>query len=58
MASVKKAWIRKYGEKEGLKRWEKQKKKYGRTKKQLIESYGVEKYNEMLNFLKEREEKK
>lgn len=40
MASVKQAWIRKYGEEEGLRRWEKQKKKYGRTKEQLREKYG------------------
>jgi hypothetical protein len=40
MASVKKAWIEKYGEEKGLQMWEDQKKKYGRTNAQLQEKYG------------------
>lgn len=40
MASVKQAWIRKYGEEEGLQRFNEHKKKYGRTKEQLIAQYG------------------
>jgi len=40
MASVKQAWIKKYGEEEGLRKWEEQKKKYGRTKEHLRDQYG------------------
>lgn len=40
MASVKQAWIKKYGEVEGLMRWNEHKKKFGRTHKQLREQYG------------------
>jgi hypothetical protein len=40
MASVKQAWIKKYGIEDGLRKWEDQKKKYGRTKAQLRDQYG------------------
>lgn len=40
MASVKQAWIKKYGEEEGLRRYSDLKKSYGRTKEQLIAQYG------------------
>jgi len=40
MASVKKAWIKKYGEQIGLIKWEEQKKKYGKTNKQLEQKHG------------------
>lgn len=40
MASVKNAWIRKYGEVEGLKMWDEQKKKYGIKKDELLKKYG------------------
>lgn len=40
MSSVKQAWIKKYGKEEGLRKWEKQKKKYGRTKEQYIKEHG------------------
>lgn len=42
MASVKQAWIRKYGEEEGLKRWEERKKLSAITKDNLIRKYGEE----------------
>lgn len=48
MASVKKAWIEKYGEKEGLKKWNTHKKKYGRTKEQLIKEHGQNWYDQMI----------
>lgn len=48
MASVKKAWIKKYGEEEGLRRWENQKKKSGKTKEELIEKHGEDWYNKMI----------
>jgi hypothetical protein len=40
MASVKQSWIKRYGEEEGLRRWEIQKKKYGKTKSQLEQIHG------------------
>lgn len=40
MASVKQAWIRKYGEEEGLRRFNEHKKNYGRTKEQLRAQHG------------------
>jgi hypothetical protein len=40
MASVKQAWIKKYGEIEGLRLWEERKKKSAITEQNLIEKYG------------------
>ncbi len=40
MASVKQGWIKMYGQQKALKMWQEQKKKYGRTKEQLLEKYG------------------
>ena len=40
MPSVKQCWINKYGQQIGLKMWQQQKKKYGKTKSQLQEKYG------------------
>lgn len=40
MASVKQGWIKMYGQQLALKMWQEQKKKYGRTKEQLLEKYG------------------
>lgn len=45
MASVKHAWIRKYGEELGLKKWNDHKTKFGRTNEQLREQYGSEYVN-------------
>jgi very-short-patch-repair endonuclease len=47
MASVKQAWINKYGLEEGLRMWEEHKKKFGRTKEQLIDIYGLNYYNNL-----------
>lgn len=49
MASVKQAWIKKYGEEEGLRKWADQKKKYGRTREQLIHRYGSDYYENLKN---------
>jgi len=40
MASVKQAWITRYGEGEGLRMWEIQKKKYGKTHDELRTKHG------------------
>ena len=48
MASVKRAWIKKYGEEEGLHRWENHKKNFGKTKEELIQKHGEDWYNEMI----------
>jgi len=40
MASVKQAWIKKYGEEEGLRRWEERKKLSATTEEILIKKYG------------------
>lgn len=40
MASVKQAWINKYGEIDGLKKWNEHKKNFGKTKEQLREKHG------------------
>ncbi len=48
MASVKQSWIKKYGEEKGLEMWQQQKKKYGKTKKQLIQKYGKQYVQQML----------
>jgi|15BtaG_2_1085339.scaffolds.fasta_scaffold20023_2 hypothetical protein len=48
MASVKKAWIKKYGEEEGLRKWENHKKNFGKTKEELIKKHGKDWYNEMI----------
>jgi hypothetical protein len=47
MASVKQAWIKKYGEELGLEKWNNHKMKFGRTKEQLREQYGTEYVNEL-----------
>jgi len=49
MASVKKAWIRDYGEEEGLRRWNEHKKNFGKTTEQLIEIHGEERVLEINN---------
>jgi very-short-patch-repair endonuclease len=40
MASVKQAWINKYGEREGLRMWNDHKSKFGKTKDELRIKYG------------------
>lgn len=47
MGSVKQAWIQKYGEEDGLYRWNEHKKKFSRTKQQLIDEHGIDYYNEL-----------
>lgn len=47
MASVKKAWIRKYGKEEGLRRWSEHKKNFGKTKEELREIHGDEYVEEL-----------
>lgn len=48
MASVKQAWIKKYGLDEGTARFNEHKKKYGRTADQLKEQYGEEYVKDLL----------
>jgi len=48
MASVKQAWIKKYGEEEGLRKWKNHKKNFGKTKEELIKKHGKDWYNEMI----------
>lgn len=47
MASVKQSWIKRYGEEEGLRRWNEQKKKYGKTKEQLRLKHGDDYVNNL-----------
>jgi len=58
MASVKQAWIRKYGEEEGLKRWDERKKLSAITKDNLIIKYGegvgLERWDSYKDKLKKR----
>lgn len=58
MASVKQSWIKKYGELEGLRRWEERKKLSAITEENLIKKYGYEigklKWVEYKNKLKIR----
>jgi len=48
MASVKQAWIKKYGKEEGLRRWETHKKNFGKTKEELIKKHGEDWYHKMI----------
>jgi len=45
MASVKQSWIRKYGEEEGLRKFNEFKKQYGRPKEKFIEEHGIDAWN-------------
>lgn len=48
MGSVKQAWIREFGEEEGLRKWNEHKKKFGRSKQQLIDEHGIDYYNDLI----------
>jgi G:T-mismatch repair DNA endonuclease (very short patch repair protein) len=58
MASVKQSWIKKYGEVEGLRRWEERKKLSANTLENFIRKHGevggVKKWEEYKNKLKKR----
>jgi len=47
MASVKAAWIKKFGEVEGLEMWNEHKKRFGRTNDQLKETHGEDYVKEL-----------
>lgn len=50
MGSLKKAYINKYGEKEGLKKWKELCPKFGLKKDMFIEKHGKEKFDKMIKL--------